>query len=158
MAELPPHAIDVESEINCPADKMYDLFKNHLTQLPILFPEIFKSAEVLEGDGKSIGSVRHWTYLIHHTSDEVLEVTEKITEVDDENKSLTFSALEGDVLKTYKRFHGKVTVTPKGTGSLVKWHIIYDKENEDDPHPHPYLDIVQGLNKKFEQHHSNNEG
>ncbi|KAK9091605.1 hypothetical protein Sjap_024782 [Stephania japonica] len=156
MAELPPQVIDVESEIDCPADKMYDLFKNHLTQLPTLFPEIFKSAEVLQGDGKSVGSVRHWTYLIHHSSDEVLEVTEKITEVDDENRSLTFSAMEGDVLKTYKRFHGKVTVTPKGTGSVVKWHIIFEKANEDDPHPDSYLEIVQGANKKFEQHHFNN--
>ncbi|KAK9106083.1 hypothetical protein Scep_022927 [Stephania cephalantha] len=75
----PTHVIDVESEISCPADKMYDLLKNQLTQLPVIFPEIYKNAQVLEGDGKSLGSVRRWTYVIHHTSDEILEVDEKLT-------------------------------------------------------------------------------
>ncbi|KAK9091618.1 hypothetical protein Sjap_024795 [Stephania japonica] len=148
----PPHVIDVESEIRCPADKMYDLLKNQLTQLPVIFPEIYKNAQVLEGDGKSLGSIRRWTYVIHHTSDEILVVDEKLTEVDDEKRALTLSVVGGDLLKTHKRFDVRVVVKPKGSGSVVKWHIIFEKVDENDPHPDPYLEIFDNIHKKFEQH------
>ncbi|KAK9115290.1 hypothetical protein Syun_022087 [Stephania yunnanensis] len=157
MAEAPTHVIDIESEIRCPADKMYDLLKNHITQLPVVFPDIYKSATVLAGDGKSLGSVRRWTYLIHHTSDELLEVIEKLIEVDDENMSLTVSAVGGDVLKMHKQFDVKVTITPKVDGSLVKWHVIFVKVNEDDPHPDPYLEIFDDIHKRFELHYHKDE-
>ncbi|KAK9106076.1 hypothetical protein Scep_022920 [Stephania cephalantha] len=141
----------------CPAGKMYDLLKNHFTDLPVLFSEICKSAEVLEGDGKSLGSVRRWTYLMHDTSDELLEVIEKVVDVDDENRSLTLSAIGGDVLRTHKRFDVKVIVTPKGTGSSVKWHIIFEKVNEDDPHPDPYLELFNTTHERLELHYHKDE-
>ncbi|KAK9115280.1 hypothetical protein Syun_022077 [Stephania yunnanensis] len=157
MAEAPTHVIDIESEVRCPAGKMYDLLKNHFTDLPVLFNEICKSAEVLEGDGKSLGSVRRWTYLMHDTSDELLEVIEKVVDVDDENRSLTLSAIGGDVLRTHKRFDVKVIVTPKGTGSSVKWHIIFEKVNEDDPHPDPYLELFNTTHERLELHYHKDE-
>ncbi|KAK9106088.1 hypothetical protein Scep_022932 [Stephania cephalantha] len=147
----PTHVIDVESEISCPADKMYDLLKNQLTRLPVIFPEIYKNAQVLEGDGKSLGSVRRWTYVIR-MSTYLFWRWMRSDEVDDEKRAPTLSVVGGDLLKTHKRFDVRVVVNQKGTGSVVKWHIIFEKVDENDPHPDPYLEIFDNIHKKFEQH------
>ncbi|KAK9091244.1 hypothetical protein Sjap_024421 [Stephania japonica] len=64
--------------------------------------EIYKSSKVLEGDGKTFGSVMQWVYVIDAKSDQYLEVKGKVTEVDDEKRSLTYTAVGGDVLKMHK--------------------------------------------------------
>ncbi|KAK9106085.1 hypothetical protein Scep_022929 [Stephania cephalantha] len=128
----PTHVIDVESEISCPADKMYDLLKNQLTRLPVIFPEIYKNAQI-------ILPMRFWRWM-------------RSDEVDDEKRAPTLSVVGGDLLKTHKRFDVRVVVNQKGTGSVVKWHIIFEKVDENDPHPDPYLEIFDNIHKKFEQH------
>ncbi|KAK9106081.1 hypothetical protein Scep_022925 [Stephania cephalantha] len=143
MAEAPiHHVIDVESEVTVSADELYDLLKNHFTDLPTIFRNHQERRST---------RMRWEERRQYHTSDELLEVTEKFVEVDDENRSLTFRAIGGDVLNTHKSMDGKVTVTPKATGSVVK------KKNEDDPHPDPYLELFASASKKFELH-CNKEG
>ncbi|KAK9114892.1 hypothetical protein Syun_021689 [Stephania yunnanensis] len=158
MAQLSrQHVLEVESEIKCPADAFYDLLKNKIIDTPILFPEIYKSSKVLQGDGKSLGSVMHWVYVIDAKSDQYLEVKGKLTEADDEKRSLTYTAVGGDLLKTHKSFAARVSVTPKSKeSSIVKWSIIYEKLNEDDPNPLPYCDIFAGITSKYDAHFHNN--
>lgn len=54
--------LDVEVELRSPADKFWGLIKESVTVLPKAFPVDYKSIEVLEGDGKSVGSVRLVSY------------------------------------------------------------------------------------------------
>lgn len=54
--------LDVEVEVKSHADKFWGLIRESVTVLPKAFPIDYKSIEVLEGDGKSVGSVRLVTY------------------------------------------------------------------------------------------------
>ncbi|RZC61296.1 hypothetical protein C5167_023058 [Papaver somniferum] len=62
MAQL--HKLGFEAEIKCSADKYFGMFSNNVTQLPKFVPSTFKSVEITEGDGTSIGSTRLWKYAI----------------------------------------------------------------------------------------------
>lgn len=50
--------IEVEVEVKSPADKFFDAIRNSTVIFPKAFPNQYKSIEVLEGDGKSVGSIR----------------------------------------------------------------------------------------------------
>lgn len=54
--------LDVEVEVKSDADKFWGIIKDSVTILPKACPNDYQSIEVLEGDGKSIGSVRLITY------------------------------------------------------------------------------------------------
>ncbi|OVA01726.1 Bet v I domain [Macleaya cordata] len=139
----------VEAEVKCSADKFYGFFKNNITDLIKLQPHIYKSVQVLEGDGKSVGTVRFWKYVVPGISpDDVLVAKERIKAMDDEKRSITFSFIEGDLLKTYKSFDITMTVIPKeGTVEdecLVKWCLDCGKENNKEviPVPDAYLELL----------------
>ncbi|OVA01725.1 Bet v I domain [Macleaya cordata] len=146
IAQIQSHP--VETEVKCAADKFYGWFKNNMTDLTKIQPHIYKSVEVLEGDGKSVGTVRLWKYVIPGLSpDDVLVAKETIKAMDDKKRSITFSVMEGDLLKTYKSFDATVTVTPKEgvkDECLVRWCMDCEKENEEIiiPIPDAYLDLV----------------
>ncbi|KAI3894155.1 hypothetical protein MKW92_036527 [Papaver armeniacum] len=144
----------VEIEVMCSADKFYGLFKEDMTQLVNHFPQYYKSVELLEGDGKNVGTVRLWKILVTgHPADEIFTVKETIAKVDDENRSLTLNVLEGCVLKTYEGFIVTVSATPKegaeDSECIVRWCFDLEKEHEDVPHPHPYMELVDFMSKEL---------
>lgn len=67
---------------------------------------------------------------------------EKIGEVDEANKFVTYSVIDGDLLKYYKNFKGTITVVPKGEGSLVKWSCVFEKASPEVPDPHVIKDFA----------------
>ncbi|KAK9091608.1 hypothetical protein Sjap_024785 [Stephania japonica] len=161
MAQLSrQHVLDVENQIKCPANKLFDFIKNNFTMLPQIFPSVLKG-EVLEGDGNSLGSVNRWEYVLGvrraengANPDEILVVKEKLVEIDEKNMSFTREGIEGDVMKNYKRFDLKAIVIPKGTDdeSILKMSIIFEKFNENDPHPYPYLHFFERMATMFGSH------
>lgn len=54
--------LDVEVELKSPADKLWNAIRDSASLFPKAFPDQYKSIEVLEGDGKSAGSVRLINY------------------------------------------------------------------------------------------------
>ncbi|KAI3877942.1 hypothetical protein MKW98_001951, partial [Papaver atlanticum] len=57
MAQI--HRLHVQNELkNCSADQLYSFFKNERTKLPQVLPHIFKSVQILAGDGNSAGTVK----------------------------------------------------------------------------------------------------
>lgn len=50
--------LDVEVEVKSDADKFWGIIRDSATILPKAFPNDYQSIEVVEGDGKSVGSVR----------------------------------------------------------------------------------------------------
>lgn len=54
--------LEVEVEIKSAADKFWENIRNSTNLFPKVFPDQYKSIEVLEGDGKAVGSVRLLTY------------------------------------------------------------------------------------------------
>ncbi|RZC88500.1 hypothetical protein C5167_016300 [Papaver somniferum] len=147
MAQIRKLELEV-AEVKCSATKFYGFYKNNITQLVKCFPEIYKSVQVTEGDGASVGSARLWKYGLdglRHT------LKERTVAVNDESKSITWNFYGGELMNYYKSFGFKlVSVTPKGEGRCsVKWAVEFEKANEDVPSPTAYINlldkITQGL-------------
>lgn len=45
-------------------EKLFDVYKNKINLMPKISPDKLRSIQVIEGDGKSVGSVRLWTYFL----------------------------------------------------------------------------------------------
>ncbi|XP_051146311.1 MLP-like protein 423 [Andrographis paniculata] len=125
--------LEVEVDLKSSAEKIWEGIKNSATLFPKAMPQQYESIEVLEGDGQSAGSVR----LIKFPSglSEISSTKEKIEKVDEANKNVEYTVIDGEMLKYYKSFKGKTVVSSKGDGSVVKWSCNYDKASEDVPNP-----------------------
>lgn len=68
-----------------------------------------------------------------------MEITkEKIDAVDDATRTLTYSVIDGELLKYFKHYKGHLTVKPKPRdGSLLKWFCEYEKASQDQEVPGP---------------------
>ena len=75
------------------------------------------------------------------------KVKAKVDDVDEQNKSITYEAVEGDILSHYNFFRAKFQASPNGeSGSAtVKWTIEFEKADENIPTPEAYLDFVSKL-------------
>ncbi|XP_022151242.1 MLP-like protein 423 [Momordica charantia] len=132
--------LELETDVKSSADKFWNNMRESTIIFPKAFPHDYKSIEVLEGDGKAVGSVRLITYA--EGSELAKESKEKIEAVDEEKKTVSYSVIEGDLLKYYKSFKGHISVSPKGEGSSVKWSCEYEKASEEIPDPHIIKDFV----------------
>lgn len=62
---------------------------------------------------------------------------ERIDAADEENKTVAYSVIDGELATFYKEFKATLVVTPKGDGdgAVVKWSIEYEKASEEVPEP-----------------------
>ncbi|XP_059447859.1 MLP-like protein 423 [Corylus avellana] len=132
--------LEVEVEVKSHSDKFWPTIRDSPIILPKAFPNDYKSIEILEGDGKSVGTIRLITY--GEGSPLVKVSKEKIEAFDEGKKTLSYSVIEGDLLAYYKVFKCHITVTPKGAGSLAKWSCEFQKASEEIPDPHIIKDFV----------------
>ncbi|PIN09876.1 hypothetical protein CDL12_17536 [Handroanthus impetiginosus] len=132
------HEVEVEMKSN--AEKVWGSIRESTTLFPKALPDHYESIEVLEGDGKSVASVR----LIKYSSglSGASTTKEKIEFVDEGKKTTGYSVIEGDVLKYYKNFKARLIVSPRGDGSSVKWCCEFEKASEEVPNPDLIRDFV----------------
>ncbi|KAF5191338.1 Mlp-like protein [Thalictrum thalictroides] len=125
--------LEFELQVKCSADKFWAGMKDTTVLFPKIFPQRFKSIEVVEGDGVNVGTVR----LVKYAQDTpvITFAKEKVEFVDDVNKVLGYSVIDGELMTHYKSLKGKVEVVPKGEGSLVKWSFEFEKANDEVPDP-----------------------
>ncbi|KAI3846881.1 hypothetical protein MKW92_011067 [Papaver armeniacum] len=151
-----PHGISglvgkliAESEVNCNADKFYQIFKHHV-DVPEVIPHIYTSVKVVEGHGLTSGCIKEWGYI--HEGKE-LTVKEKTT-YNDETRTIHFSPVGGDIMNDYKKFDATLVVNIKanGHGCIVKWIIEYEKIREDSPVPIPYLALCNQITESMNSH------
>ncbi|KAL2522400.1 MLP-like protein [Forsythia ovata] len=114
------------------ADKFYGFFRNNMSDLVNIFPAGFKSVQVIEGAEGSVGAVLLYSFVVGAITETVKLRTEAIN---DAERSVTYKALEGDVLKLYKSYQFTITVS---NGS-VKWTIDYEKALPVIPPPDIYM-------------------
>ncbi|XP_050236478.1 MLP-like protein 423 [Mercurialis annua] len=132
--------LHVEVDIKSSPDKFWNSIRDSTTLFPKFFPDQYATILVLEGDGKAAGSVRLFTYA--EGSPLVKISKERIDVVDEVEKKVSYSVVEGDLLKYYKVFKGHIAVLPKENGSLVKWSCEYEKVSDDVEVPHIIKDFV----------------
>lgn len=163
---MAPSTLHAEVELKSVAEKFWESMRDSTILFPRVFPDLYKSIEVLEGDGKCPGSIRLITYadgnrlkpmhflfgsflnpsffffLVCVGSPLVKVSEEKIDTVDEWKKEVSYSVIGGDLLKYYKNFNGTIHVAPKGEGSLVKWSCVFEKTSDEVPDPHIIKDFA----------------
>ena len=72
--------------------------------------------------------------------------------MDDENKSILFVGVEGDLFKQYSSYRAAVQISPKGEASLAKILVEYERLKEDVPPPTKYFEIVANVVKDIDAH------
>ncbi|XP_062225861.1 MLP-like protein 423 [Phragmites australis] len=123
-------------EVKSPADKMWAALRDSTELFPKIFPEQYKSIETVEGDGKSAGTVRLLKY-----TEGVPMLTfakEKVELADDENKVVSYSVVDGELVNLYKNFKVTLKVSPAKdaeAGAVVNWAVVFDKASEQVPDP-----------------------
>nr|AFK48227.1 unknown [Lotus japonicus] len=132
--------LEVDIDLKSNADKYWLTLRDSTTIFPKAFPHDYKSIEILEGDGKAAGSVRHITYA--EGSPLVKSSTEKIDAGDDEKKTVSYAVIDGELLQYYKKFKGTISVIAVGEGSEVKWSAEYEKASTDIPDPSVVKDFA----------------
>ncbi|CAA3000340.1 MLP 34 [Olea europaea subsp. europaea] len=132
--------LQVTVEIQSSADKFYDFFKNHMSDLVNVFPATFKSVQLIEGEEGSVGSVKLWNYVLGGIS---MTAKVKVEAINDEERSITFAVVEGNLLQLYKSYNTTLTAS---NGS-VKWSIEYEKAIETVPIPDIYVTLSVEVSK-----------
>ncbi|CAJ1931511.1 unnamed protein product [Sphenostylis stenocarpa] len=121
--------LEVEIDLKSSADKIWQTIRDSTDIFPKAFPHDYKRIDVLEGDGKAAGSIRHISY--GEGSTLVKNSVEKIVAADDEKKTVSYAVIEGELLEHYKTFKGEISVTPAGEGCELKWSAVYEKVSHD---------------------------
>ncbi|PIA39679.1 hypothetical protein AQUCO_02600253v1 [Aquilegia coerulea] len=143
---------EIETEVKCDPHKFYECIKYSLHHLPTIFPEAYTDCKLLEGDGKSQGSLRQWKYLLPGSNEE-MTVRARTTVQDDEKMVIALCVEEGSSIhENYKHFTAIIQVNPKGKGCSVKWTVEFEKHSDEIPDPHVYLELFDKLNEKVDEH------
>ncbi|XP_057477457.1 MLP-like protein 423 isoform X1 [Actinidia eriantha] len=165
MAQL--YRLEHQIEIKSSPDRFFDIYKNKTYLMPKISPDNIQSIQVLEGDGRSVGSVRMWTYILDflfyswHRKNykgkgkqkgSPVIAKDKIDAVDEENKSITFDLIGGEVTNYYKSFKATLQATSKDGTNLAKWTLEYEKANENVPTPHSHIDFLATLGREIDSY------
>ena len=144
-----PKTMVSEIEIKASADNFYETLRGKKERrVHDIAPHHLHKMDVHEGDLDTSGSVKQLTFAVGDT----VETLKERIEFDDENKKITYFILEGDLMKHYKSYKVILQVTAKGSGSLVKWTLVYEKVSQSAPEPTKYRDLMVNLTKDIETH------
>ncbi|XP_047963301.1 MLP-like protein 423 [Salvia hispanica] len=126
------HKFEIDIELKTSPEKLWKNLKEFITLFPKAMPDAIERIDVIEGDGRSVGTVYLSTPKATEMVPVVSTIKERIDIVDDEKKILGYSILEGDILEYYKNFKVVVYVgsSPKSDGALVKYTGEFNKANE----------------------------
>ncbi|KAJ8641212.1 hypothetical protein MRB53_017912 [Persea americana] len=131
--------LETEEEIKSSPQKFWGAIKDNTDLLGKILPEVFKSIEVIEGDGKSVGSIRHIKYA---EGVPISYSTERIETVDEANMMASYSLIDGDIMVGfYNKMKATAQVIPKGNGSILKWILEFEKANEEVPDPSAIMEF-----------------
>ncbi|XP_059305164.1 MLP-like protein 423 isoform X1 [Lycium ferocissimum] len=144
MAQI--HRIELQAEIKSSPEKLFNVYKNKTFLLPKISPHKLQSIKVLEGDGKSVGSIRLWTYNMGAP----VIAKDRIDAIDEKNNSMTFELIGGEVTKYFMNFKATIKVTNEGNRNSVNWSLEYEKANEDVPTPYSHLDYLVGVSREVD--------
>ncbi|XP_023524704.1 MLP-like protein 34 [Cucurbita pepo subsp. pepo] len=141
MAQISQVSADVK--IQSSADKFYAFFRHKMHHLPQIFSKNLHSFEFLEGNDFTPGSLMHWSYDIVGPA----KMKAKVADVDEENKSITYEAVEGDILSQYTLLRSKFRAYDdvENGGAIVNWSFEFEKANENIPSPEAYLEFVSKI-------------
>ncbi|KAL2921588.1 MLP-like protein 34 [Bienertia sinuspersici] len=152
MAQL--QMLEGEVEVKCSADRIFEMIVAKKSDYPNLCSKVLGSTTLHHNDWTSVGCTRKWDFIIDGKSRYVIE---KVESIDEENKIVRHSLVEGDNLQThYKKLENKVQVIPKENSCcMVRITFEYEKMNEDAPPPHHLMELGLSCFKELGSHLAN---
>ncbi|EOA33809.1 hypothetical protein CARUB_v10021281mg [Capsella rubella] len=143
--------LETEVEIKASAEKFHQMFVGKPHQVSKASPDNMLSCDLHEGDWGKVGSIVFWNY-VHDGETKVAK--ERIEAVEPEKNLITFKVIDGDLMKEYKSFLLTIQVTPKqgGSGSIVHWHLEYEKISDEVAHPETLLQFCIDVSNQIDAH------
>ncbi|KAI3462611.1 hypothetical protein Pfo_019274 [Paulownia fortunei] len=133
--------IEAKAHIICSPAKVYDFFKCKGNHFINVLPLIFKNVKLLEGEEGQAGNIKLVEFVLGTT----ISVKVKTEAINDAERSITFVALEGEILNLYLSFKVKLTVSH----GYVLFCFEFEKANDCVPNPDIYaklaVEITKGL-------------
>ncbi|MBA0572500.1 hypothetical protein Golob_002838 [Gossypium lobatum] len=132
--------MECQLEIKSSADKFFDAYKTKAQLMPKMANQVVRDVKLVEGNGwDSEGSVRQWYFVAGGKLETCKEMMEK---VNDKDRTLVYKLVEGEIMKAFKSWNSILNVMPMGEGSLVKWTMEFEKQNDDVPDPVKYGEFL----------------
>ncbi|XP_071701277.1 MLP-like protein 423 [Rutidosis leptorrhynchoides] len=142
--------LDVEVKVKSDAEKFWKSIMDSANIFPKVCSDLYKSVEILEGNGMSVGSVRMVNFA--EGSPVVKSAKEKIEELNEAKKKVAYSVIDGDMMQYYKSFKASLEVIPEGEGGLVKWACEFEKASEEVPDPDVIRDFAAKNFKEIDEY------
>ncbi|KAK8529234.1 hypothetical protein V6N13_102173 [Hibiscus sabdariffa] len=146
MAQL--KRMECQFEIKSSADKFFDVYKNKAYLMPKLSSQVVTDIKLLQGDWNSEGSLRLWHIVVD--GGKIESVKEMFEKVDDTNRTIVYKLVGGEIMDAYKTWRSILNVMPMGEGSLVKWTMEFEKQNENIPDPVKYGEFLTVWSKNVD--------
>ncbi|XP_071724930.1 MLP-like protein 328 [Rutidosis leptorrhynchoides] len=142
--------VEAEIDLKSPPQKLYNIWKKTPHRVPHMTPKNIQANEHHDGpwDDHGHGSHKTWNYTLQGKA----EVFKERIELDDANLKARHVGLDGDVFKIYKSYAITFQYSPKGTGSLGKITIEYEKLSDDVPDAINYLNFLVECNRDSDEH------
>nr|ABK24165.1 unknown [Picea sitchensis] len=143
-------AVTVELDLRVPAQKFWGAIQDSASVFPKIMPTQFKSIEMIEGDGKSVGSTRHIKY--GEGMKMLTHATERIDAVDETNMTVTYTVIEGEILSIYKVFRPTLKVIPGADANScsVSWTVEFEPAGNETPPSDPIKEAAISMFKTVE--------
>ena len=152
--------LETKAEITNPPAKVYDFLKYNINKFVNLFPQVFKSFKLIEGEEGHSGNVKIVEYVIgqsfhlrvffyrnilKHESHTGKAMTAKVKteELNDEERSMIMRVVEGEILQLYPTFLCKISVSD----GCMNWSIQFEKTSDSTPKPDAYVQVLAHVTK-----------
>ncbi|KAG6582117.1 MLP-like protein 43 [Cucurbita moschata] len=141
--------LETDVEIKALAEKFHELIHQKPHHISKASSDKIQGVELHEGEWGKVGSILYW----HYVHEGKACVSKRVIEaVDEENNSLTWKEIEGDLSKHYKNFRIKVQCIPKDKGSVIHITLEYEKLHEQIPDSHTFLQLCVDTAKDIDAH------
>ncbi|KAI3897904.1 hypothetical protein MKX03_034275 [Papaver bracteatum] len=149
------HKFEVEFKVKCSAEKFYSMMTRNVLKLPTYAPQKIHNVQVLSGEGElRLGSVSVWDYVLDNKPSGV-RTQAKVTAMDHQNMSLTFTVVDGYLTDDYTSFANTLTATTPtqrdgNYSCLVKWSVQYQKANDNVADPTYFMKMLEDFTKELD--------
>ncbi|CAI9096000.1 OLC1v1032060C1 [Oldenlandia corymbosa var. corymbosa] len=132
--------------LNSNPEEFFRIVGGRADQLADLINHKIPSEEHHEVDRKTEGCIKNWSYII----DGKVEVFKARLKDDEETKTVTLEALDGDCMKHYKNYVITYIVSGEDGSNVVKYSVDYEKLSENEPTPTHYLEWLGHMLKDLD--------
>ncbi|KAF5727670.1 MLP-like protein 28 [Tripterygium wilfordii] len=146
ITKYPKRKMETVIDIEAPAQKIYNVFKETAFHVPGHAPNHIQGVEVHEGAWDKHGSIKVWTY----TFEGKTTTFKERVEFDDEKLIVKLVGIDGDPFTYLKQYVPIFQFIPKGTGTEAILTIVYEKISESIKVP-DYMDFMIGLTKSLSE-------